>query len=73
MLCEMSLDEAAALFDLETKSMTGRPLDSAAFVADVEKRLGYSVAPQKRGPKGKQAGGGFLQLVSRPRNLELEL
>jgi putative transposase len=45
-LFEMSLDEAAALFDLETKSMTGRPLGSAAFVADVEQRLGYSVAPQ---------------------------
>jgi len=56
-LFEMSLDEAAALFDLETKSMTGRPLGSAAFVADVEQRLGYSVAPQKRGPKGKRAGG----------------
>jgi putative transposase len=42
---------------LETKSMTGRPRGDSAFVAAIEQRLGYSVTPQKRGPKGKQGEG----------------
>jgi putative transposase len=50
-LFEMSLDESAALHDLETKSATGRPLGGPGFMAEVEKRLGYSISPQKRGPK----------------------
>ncbi|MFM9974771.1 MAG: transposase [Beijerinckiaceae bacterium] len=52
-LFTMSLDETSALFALETKSMTGRPLGDATFMADVERKLGYAVTPQKRGPKPK--------------------
>ena len=50
-LFEMSLDETAALYDLETKSAAGRPLGGPGFMAEVERRLGYSVSPKKRGPK----------------------
>jgi putative transposase len=53
-LFEMALDEAAALFDFKTKSVTGRPLGEAGFIADVEQRLGYGVSPQKRGRKRKE-------------------
>jgi putative transposase len=52
-LFEMSPGEASELFGMETKSMMGRPLGSAAFIADVEKRLGRSIAPKKRRPKPK--------------------
>jgi putative transposase len=52
-LFTLSLNEAAELFDLETKSTSGRPLGDADFIASVEKKLGYSVSPQKRGPKGR--------------------
>jgi putative transposase len=50
-LFTMSRSEVAALGDLETKSMSGRPLGDTAFVAMVEARLGRSVTPGKRGPK----------------------
>jgi putative transposase len=50
-LFEMALDEAAALFDIETKSLTGRPLGEAGFIAQIERQLGYSVLPKKRGRK----------------------
>jgi putative transposase len=53
-LFTLSLHEAAELFDLETKSTTGRPLGDAGFMASVEKKLGYSVRPQKRGPKPQE-------------------
>jgi putative transposase len=36
---------------------TGRPLGSAAFVEDLERRLGRPLAPQKPGRKPKAAGG----------------
>jgi hypothetical protein len=49
----MSLDESAALFDLETKSMIGRPMGSDAFLADVEARLGRNVRRRKPGRKAQ--------------------
>jgi putative transposase len=52
-LFTMSPDEASALFALETKSVAGRPLGDAGFIADVERKLGYAVTPAKRGPKPK--------------------
>jgi putative transposase len=54
-LFTLSLDEASALFALETKSMTGRPLGDAGFIAAVERKLGYAVTPKRRGPKPKPA------------------
>ncbi len=50
-LFTLSRNEAHDLFNLETKSATGRPLGSDVFIAAVEKKLGYSVSPRKRGPK----------------------
>jgi hypothetical protein len=35
----------------ETKGITGRPMGSAAFLAEMEARTGRSLAPRKRGPK----------------------
>jgi putative transposase len=52
-LFEMSLNEAASLFDIETKSITGRPLGGTGFIEDVERQLGYGVMPKKRGRKAK--------------------
>ena len=48
---DLSFSEATELHDLETKSLTGRPLGNAAFLAKVEGKLGYSVTPRKRGRK----------------------
>jgi putative transposase len=55
-LFEMSLDEAAALFDIETKSVTGRPLGGADFAEEVERLTGRTVRPRKRGRKRKEMG-----------------
>ncbi len=38
---------------LELHGRTGRPLGSAAFLAQIERHLGRSVQPRKRGPKAK--------------------
>jgi putative transposase len=53
-LFAMSMDESAALFDLETKSMIGRPMGSEAFLIDVEAKLGRKV---RRGKPGRRARG----------------
>lgn len=37
--------------DLRRHTRTGRPLGAAAFVSDLERRLGRALGPQKRGPK----------------------
>lgn len=52
--------EAAALEDLRGHERTGRPLGAAAFVADLEARLGRPLAPRKPGrkPKPKDPGNG---------------
>jgi putative transposase len=55
-LFEMSLNEASTLFDLETKSLTGRPLGGEDFLAAIEARLGHGVRPRKRGPKPRREG-----------------
>jgi putative transposase len=52
-LFEMSLDEASALFAVETKSMTGRPLGDAAFLAEAERLTGRRAAPLRRGRRPK--------------------
>jgi putative transposase len=52
-LFALSLDETAALYDLETKSMIGRPMGDAAFVAAIETTLGRTVRRQKPGRKGR--------------------
>jgi hypothetical protein len=46
---EMALDETAALFDLETKSMIGRPMGNDAFIDTVEAKLDRRVRRQKPG------------------------
>jgi putative transposase len=57
-LFEMSPQERAGLatapFDLETKSVTGRPMGGAAFIDEVERRLGRGVRAMKRGPKSRE-------------------
>jgi putative transposase len=57
-LFAMSLDEGAALFDLETKSMIGRPMGSEAFLMDVEAKLGRKVRRGKPGRKAKSEDQG---------------
>jgi putative transposase len=41
---------------LRRSELIGRPLGSAAFVAEIEKRLGRSLAPGKRGRKPRKQG-----------------
>jgi len=50
-LFAMSLEEAAALGDFETKSAIGRPMGDAAFIAGLEARLGRILGRRKPGPK----------------------
>ena len=46
-------DEPAPARRLERHLRTGRPLGSAAFIEQIERRLGRSVRPKKRGPPPK--------------------
>jgi putative transposase len=47
------------LFDaLRRAELTGRPLGGTAFLTRLEKRLGRTLRPQKRGPKPKTEKGG---------------
>ncbi len=48
-----NVDESAALRALRRSETSGRPIGSAAWIADLEARTGRMLAPQKRGPKGK--------------------
>jgi putative transposase len=57
-LFSLSPDEDASLFDLETKSMIGRPLGDAAFIAGIETRLGRTVTRRKPGRKRAGDEGG---------------
>ena len=50
-LLDMSLGEQMALDGFETKSLNGRPMGNAAFIARAEVALGRSLMPGKRGPK----------------------
>ncbi len=45
--------EASAAEALRRHERTGRPLGGEPFLATLERRLGRSLAPQKRGPKPK--------------------
>jgi putative transposase len=53
-LFEMSLDEAYALFDIETKSMIGRPMGGDDFLIALEERMGR---PLRRRRPGRRARG----------------
>ena len=53
-LLEMSLGEQMALDGFETKSLNGRPLGDAAFMARAEAELGRSLQPGKRGPRVRE-------------------
>ena len=46
-------EETGPAHRLELHLRTGRPLGSAAFIEQIERQLGRSVRPQKRGPKPK--------------------
>jgi putative transposase len=51
------LGETLALDEIEeirSRERTGRPLGAARFVARMEKKLGRTLTPQKRGPKPKK-------------------
>jgi putative transposase len=56
---DLSADEKRELDGFETKSMNGRPVGSAAFITRLEKKLGRTLKPQKRGPKAKQITDGI--------------
>ncbi len=43
--------DAVAFVRLRRSELIGRPLGSAGFVAEIEKRLGRALAPGKRGRK----------------------
>jgi putative transposase len=47
------VDDSAALRALRCSETSGRPIGSAAWIADLEARTGRLLAPQKRGPKTK--------------------
>jgi putative transposase len=51
-------DEREGLFDaLRRAELTGRPLGGASFLTRLEKRLGRTLRPQKRGPKRRVGKG----------------
>ncbi len=50
-LLAMSLDEIAALDGFAQTSPNGRPLGGAEFIAMVERKLGRTVRPGRRGRK----------------------
>lgn len=52
-LLDLTVEERTASTDFETRSANGRPLGTPAFLASVERALGRSVTPRKRGPKSK--------------------
>jgi putative transposase len=52
-LLKLSRQEELALDGFEMKGVIGRPLGSPAFVAELERRLGRTLAPGKRGRKPK--------------------
>lgn len=48
--------DAEAFLPLRRSELIGRPLGSAAFVAEIETRLGRALAPGKRGRKPRNPG-----------------
>jgi len=53
----MSLEEQLEMQGFETKSLNGRPLGTADFIAMVEQKLGRSLRRGKPGPKARGQGG----------------
>lgn len=56
-LLTLTRQEKLALAGFEMKGVIGRPMGSASFVAELEQRLGRTLAPAKRGPKPKEGEG----------------
>ncbi|WP_166144118.1 hypothetical protein [Methylosinus sp. RM1] len=56
-LSELTLQELMAFEGFETKSVNGRPMGAADFIASVEQPLGRAVTPGKRGGKPKGTKG----------------
>ena len=52
---ERGLEEAALRERIREATRTGRPAGSGVFLDELEKRVGRSLRPQKRGPKVKVA------------------
>ena len=50
-LLDLSRQEELSLAGFEMKGVIGRPMGSAQFIADIERRTGRTLAPAKRGPK----------------------
>jgi len=57
-LLELSPGEQAALDGFDRRSPNGRPLGAPDFIAMVEKRLGRTVQPRRRGRKPRSEGPG---------------
>jgi putative transposase len=58
---EISIEDAALLERIREATRTGRPAAGPEFVAELERRLGRPLRPQKRGPKVKAAAAGGQQ------------
>lgn len=56
-LLELTLEEQLLFDGFETKSANGRPTRTPDFIAAVERALGRTVTPAKRGPKPKAIAG----------------
>ncbi len=52
-----AFDEAAAYGPLRKAELVGRPVGAPAWIAAMEARTGMALAPRKRGPAAKGAGG----------------
>ncbi len=51
-----AFDEALSYAALRKAESVGRPVGSAAWLAEMEAKTGLTLAPQKRGPKAKVQG-----------------
>ena len=60
--------DAAAFVRLRRSELIGRPLGSAGFVAEIEKRLGRTLAPGKRGrkPRNQAAADQVIPISDNP-------
>jgi putative transposase len=59
-LLEPSASDTAAFAPIRAAETTGRPLGSAAFVSDLERRLDRSLSRRKPGPARRVPGTGYL-------------
>lgn len=65
-LLKPSRQEEVMLAGFEMKAVIGRPMGSAAFVAELEQRMGRTLAPAKRGPKPKVRTGDNANDIKSP-------